>query len=234
MVSNCTWLIRTANQQPNSGRFLHPFHCRFSLHCIVSSGLMQVSLTVRIHDCFKLLPIIVWNLTFFHTVFCWSELAFCLKQLVQASPSFSTATSTPWEQSSYLASRCSWDCPSHSTSGSTRCSSASDQFTPIQSRYATSMQWTKQIPFINFHILTSFSYLPLQFNVMVNVIFSSPATVAAILAYLLDCTHLYWEASVKKDRGWFWWEKFKSYKYDARSEEFYRLPYGLSRYFPSL
>ncbi|CAD6214106.1 unnamed protein product [Miscanthus lutarioriparius] len=72
------------------------------------------------------------------------------------------------------------------------------------------------------------------FNVMVNVIFSSPATVAAILAYLLDCTHLYWEASVKKDRGWFWWEKFKSYKYDARSEEFYRLPYGLSRYFPSL
>ena len=76
--------------------------------------------------------------------------------------------------------------------------------------------------------------MPLQFNVMVNVIFSSPATVAAILAYLLDCTHLYWEASVKKDRGWFWWEKFKSYKYDARSEEFYRLPYGLSRYFPSL
>ncbi|KAJ1294555.1 hypothetical protein BS78_01G154000 [Paspalum vaginatum] len=72
------------------------------------------------------------------------------------------------------------------------------------------------------------------FNVMVNVIFSSPATVAAILAYLLDCTHLYWDAQVRKDRGWHWWEKFKSYKYDARSEEFYALPYGLSRYFPSL
>ncbi|CAO2170787.1 unnamed protein product [Urochloa humidicola] len=72
------------------------------------------------------------------------------------------------------------------------------------------------------------------FNVMVNVIFSSPATVAAILAYLLDCTHLYWEASVRKDRGWLWWEKFKSYKQDSRSEEFYSLPYGLSRYFPSL
>ncbi|RCV41378.1 hypothetical protein SEVIR_9G129800v4 [Setaria viridis] len=72
------------------------------------------------------------------------------------------------------------------------------------------------------------------FNVMVNVIFSSPATVAAILAYLLDCTHLYWEASVRKDRGWHWWEKFKSYKQDSRSEEFYALPYGLSRYFPSL
>ncbi|KAJ1294072.1 hypothetical protein BS78_01G118300 [Paspalum vaginatum] len=71
------------------------------------------------------------------------------------------------------------------------------------------------------------------FNVMVNVIFSSPATVAAILAYLLDCTHLYWEAQVRKDKGWHWWEKFKSYKYDTRSEEFYALPYGLSRYFPS-
>ncbi|TVU45585.1 hypothetical protein EJB05_05075 [Eragrostis curvula] len=72
------------------------------------------------------------------------------------------------------------------------------------------------------------------FNVMVNVIFSSPATVAAILAYLLDCTHLYWEASVWKDSGWHWWEKFKSYRHDPRSEEFYSLPYGLSRYFPSL
>lgn len=55
-----------------------------------------------------------------------------------------------------------------------------------------------------------------------------------MLGYLLDCTHLYWEASVRKDRGWFWWEKFKSYKQDSRSEEFYALPYGLSRYFPSL
>ncbi|WVZ60156.1 hypothetical protein U9M48_010212, partial [Paspalum notatum var. saurae] len=50
------------------------------------------------------------------------------------------------------------------------------------------------------------------FNVMVNVIFSSPAT----------------EAQVRKDRGWHWWEKFKSNKNDTRSEEFYALPYGLS------
>ncbi|PAN45581.1 hypothetical protein GQ55_9G125700 [Panicum hallii var. hallii] len=71
------------------------------------------------------------------------------------------------------------------------------------------------------------------FNVIVNIIFSSPATVAAILAYLLDCTHLYWDASVRKDRGWHWWEKFKSYRHDSRSEEFYALPYGLSKYFPS-
>ncbi|KAG8097860.1 hypothetical protein GUJ93_ZPchr0013g37067 [Zizania palustris] len=71
------------------------------------------------------------------------------------------------------------------------------------------------------------------FNVIVNVVFSSPATVAAILAYLLDCTHLYWDADVWKDRGFHWWEKFKAYRHDTRSEEFYSLPYGLSRYFPS-
>ncbi|VAI01262.1 unnamed protein product [Triticum turgidum subsp. durum] len=74
----------------------------------------------------------------------------------------------------------------------------------------------------------------LAFNVIVNVIFSSPATVAAILAYLLDCTHLYWEPHVRRDRGWLWLEKFKSYRHDGRSEEFYALPYGMSRYFPSL
>lgn len=73
-----------------------------------------------------------------------------------------------------------------------------------------------------------------QFNVIVNVIFSSPATVAAILAYFLDCTHLYWDAHVRKDRGWLWLEKFKSYRHDVRSEEFYALPYGMSKYFPSL
>ncbi|XP_006650432.2 nucleobase-ascorbate transporter LPE1-like [Oryza brachyantha] len=71
------------------------------------------------------------------------------------------------------------------------------------------------------------------FNVIVNVIFSSPATVAAILAYLLDCTHTYWDGLVWKDRGFHWWEKFKSYRHDPRSEEFYSLPYGLSKYFPS-
>jgi nucleobase transporter 1/2 len=66
------------------------------------------------------------------------------------------------------------------------------------------------------------------------VIFSSPATVAAILAYLLDCTHLYWEPHVRNDSGYLWLEKFKSYRHDVRSEEFYALPYGMSRYFPSL
>nr|CAD1832432.1 unnamed protein product [Ananas comosus var. bracteatus] len=73
-----------------------------------------------------------------------------------------------------------------------------------------------------------------SFNDVVNVIFSSPATVAAIIAYLLDWTHLYWEPSVRRDSGWHWWEKFRYYSTDTRSEEFYSLPYGLSKYFPSL
>ncbi|RWW40689.1 hypothetical protein BHE74_00053868 [Ensete ventricosum] len=69
---------------------------------------------------------------------------------------------------------------------------------------------------------------------MVNVIFSSPATVAAVVAYFLDCTLLRGEASIRRDRGWHWWDKFRSYRTDPRSEEFYALPYNLNKYFPSL
>ncbi|KAJ3673147.1 hypothetical protein LUZ60_006521 [Juncus effusus] len=71
------------------------------------------------------------------------------------------------------------------------------------------------------------------FNDIVNVIFSSPATVAALIAYLLDWTHCYWEPSIRKDRGMHWWDHFRYYSLDTRSEEFYALPYGLSKYFPS-
>ncbi|XP_074580333.1 LOW QUALITY PROTEIN: nucleobase-ascorbate transporter LPE1-like [Curcuma longa] len=72
------------------------------------------------------------------------------------------------------------------------------------------------------------------YNDMVNVIFSSPATVAAIIAYFLDSTLHHKEESTWKDRGWHWWEKYKTFKGDVRSEEFYGLPYNLSKYFPSL
>ncbi|XP_072989374.1 nucleobase-ascorbate transporter LPE1-like isoform X1 [Typha latifolia] len=72
------------------------------------------------------------------------------------------------------------------------------------------------------------------FNDIVNVIFSSPATVAAIIAYSLDNSHLYWQSSVRRDSGWHWWDKFRSFRTDTRSEEFYALPYNLSKYFPSL
>ncbi|KAG6511382.1 hypothetical protein ZIOFF_029450 [Zingiber officinale] len=72
------------------------------------------------------------------------------------------------------------------------------------------------------------------FNDMLNVIFSSPATVAAIIAYFLDCTLHHKEESTRKDRGWHWWEKYRTFKGDVRSEEFYGLPYNLNKYFPSL
>ncbi|KAJ4755468.1 Xanthine/uracil permease family protein [Rhynchospora pubera] len=71
------------------------------------------------------------------------------------------------------------------------------------------------------------------FNDIVNVIFSSSATVGAIIAYLLDWSHCYWDDTVRKDRGLHWFYKFRSYSSDARCEEFYALPYSLSKYFPS-
>ncbi|XP_068657708.1 nucleobase-ascorbate transporter 6-like [Aristolochia californica] len=73
-----------------------------------------------------------------------------------------------------------------------------------------------------------------SFDDMVNVIFSSPATVAAIVAFFLDCTLHHGDSTVQRDRGWHWWEKFRSFKSDTRSEEFYSLPFNLNKYFPSV
>ncbi|KMT10523.1 hypothetical protein BVRB_5g116470 [Beta vulgaris subsp. vulgaris] len=72
------------------------------------------------------------------------------------------------------------------------------------------------------------------FNDMVNVPFSSEAFVAGIVAYFLDNTLHRKESSVRKDRGKHWWDKFRSFKGDTRSEEFYSLPFNLNKYFPSV
>lgn len=72
------------------------------------------------------------------------------------------------------------------------------------------------------------------FNDMVNVPFSSEAFVAGIVAYFLDTTLHKKESSVRKDRGKHWWDKFRSFKGDTRSEEFYSLPFNLNKYFPSV
>ncbi|XP_076947598.1 nucleobase-ascorbate transporter 6-like [Bidens hawaiensis] len=72
------------------------------------------------------------------------------------------------------------------------------------------------------------------FNSMVNVPFSSEAFVAAMVAYFLDNTLHYKDGSVRRDRGKHWWDNFRSFKTDSRSEEFYSLPYNLNRYFPSV
>ncbi|GJN22240.1 hypothetical protein PR202_gb09791 [Eleusine coracana subsp. coracana] len=72
------------------------------------------------------------------------------------------------------------------------------------------------------------------FNDIVNVLFSSKAFVAGLVAYLLDNTLHRHESCVKKDRGYHWWDKFRSYRTDTRSEEFYSLPFNLNKFFPSV
>ena len=65
--------------------------------------------------------------------------------------------------------------------------------------------------------------LILQFNNIVQVIFSSPATVAIIVAYFLDFTLSRGHSSTRRDSGRHWWEKFRTFNKDIRSEEFYSL-----------
>ncbi|GAB4845620.1 Nucleobase-ascorbate transporter 6 [Ancistrocladus abbreviatus] len=72
------------------------------------------------------------------------------------------------------------------------------------------------------------------FNDMVNVPFSSEAFVAGIVAYFLDNTLQRKDPTVRKDRGKHWWDKFRSFKGDTRSDEFYSLPFNLNKYFPSV
>ncbi|KAI3440662.1 uncharacterized protein J3R85_003441 [Psidium guajava] len=70
------------------------------------------------------------------------------------------------------------------------------------------------------------------FNDMINVPLSSAPFIAGCLAYFLDNTLHKKDGAIRKDRGKEWWDKFKSYKGDARSEEFYSLPFNLNKYFP--
>ncbi|XP_030458126.1 nucleobase-ascorbate transporter 6 [Syzygium oleosum] len=72
------------------------------------------------------------------------------------------------------------------------------------------------------------------FNDIVNVPLSSEPFVAGCLAYFLDNTLHRKDGGVRKDRGKHWWDKFRSFKGDTRSEEFYSLPFNLNKYFPSV
>ncbi|KAJ9163717.1 hypothetical protein P3X46_023354 [Hevea brasiliensis] len=72
------------------------------------------------------------------------------------------------------------------------------------------------------------------FNDIVNVPFSSEAFVAGTVAYFLDNTLNRKDSAIRKDRGKHWWDKFRSFKGDTRSEEFYSLPLNLNKYFPSV
>ncbi|KAK0580330.1 hypothetical protein LWI29_000723 [Acer saccharum] len=68
-----------------------------------------------------------------------------------------------------------------------------------------------------------------SFNDIVQVIFSSPATVAILVAFLLDCTHSRGYSATRLDSGRHWWVKFRYFDKDTRSEEFYSLPMNLNR-----
>ncbi|KAF8378324.1 hypothetical protein HHK36_029663 [Tetracentron sinense] len=71
------------------------------------------------------------------------------------------------------------------------------------------------------------------FNDIINVPFSNEAFVAGILALFLDLT-LHRDSAARKDRGMHWWDKFRSFRTDTRSEEFYALPFNLNKFFPSV
>ncbi|KAH9620836.1 hypothetical protein KSS87_004700 [Heliosperma pusillum] len=74
----------------------------------------------------------------------------------------------------------------------------------------------------------------MAFNSMVQVIFASAATVGGILALFLDLTLHRSHTATRRDSGRHWWKKFRTFEGDTRSHEFYSLPWGLNRYFPSL
>ncbi|CAL5377504.1 unnamed protein product [Camellia sinensis] len=71
-------------------------------------------------------------------------------------------------------------------------------------------------------------------NKTMQLVFTSPATVAAIIAVFLDCTVARKHCSTRTDSGRHWWEKFRYFDKDPRSAEFYSLPGGLTKYFPSV
>lgn len=73
-----------------------------------------------------------------------------------------------------------------------------------------------------------------QFNDMINVPFSSEPFVAGLLALFLDFTLHQKDSQTRRDRGMHWWDRFRSFKTDTRSEEFYSLPFNLNKFFPSV
>jgi len=83
-------------------------------------------------------------------------------------------------------------------------------------------------------LLTMVAFSSRQFNDMINVPFSSKAFVAVLVALFLDNTIQRRDTSVRRDRGYQWWDKFRSFKTDSRSEEFYSLPFNLNKFFPSV
>ncbi|KAL0545563.1 hypothetical protein IC582_015449 [Cucumis melo] len=72
------------------------------------------------------------------------------------------------------------------------------------------------------------------FNDVIVVIFISHATIASLVALILDCTLFRENDATRKDSGLLWWEKFCLYSSDVRNDEFYALPFCLNKLFPSV
>lgn len=71
------------------------------------------------------------------------------------------------------------------------------------------------------------------FNNAMQVLFSSAATVAIMVAFFLDSTHSRGDSLTPLDSGRQWWRRFRYFHTDTRSAEFYSLPYNMNRFFPS-
>ncbi|KAG6506834.1 nucleobase-ascorbate transporter 6-like [Zingiber officinale] len=72
------------------------------------------------------------------------------------------------------------------------------------------------------------------FNDSISIFFSSQVLVAGSVAYFLDNTLKRNDGTTRKDRGYHFWDRFRSFRSDPRSEEFYSLPFNLNKYFPSV
>ncbi|XP_072953732.1 nucleobase-ascorbate transporter 6-like [Typha angustifolia] len=72
------------------------------------------------------------------------------------------------------------------------------------------------------------------FNDIINVTFSSKPFVAGFVAFFLDNTLHRHDHATRRDRGYHWWDRFRSFRTDTRSEEFYSLPFNLNKFFPSV
>ncbi|KAG0519847.1 hypothetical protein BDA96_08G021600 [Sorghum bicolor] len=69
------------------------------------------------------------------------------------------------------------------------------------------------------------------FNDLINTVFSSPATVGFIVSMVLDNTLRVRNGD--RDRGMPWWARFRTFRGDSRTVEFYNLPFSLNRFFPA-
>ncbi|KAF6175902.1 hypothetical protein GIB67_003390 [Kingdonia uniflora] len=137
---------------------------------------------------------------------------------------------TASEQSSYWAFPFSWDYQCHSTSKSTPQAKLMVQCILMQD--GEGLSFNSIICVLNGAVnrrLTS-----ILFNDMINVPLSSEAFVAGVVAYFLDVTLHKNDSETRRDRGMHWWDKFRYFGRDTRSEEFYRLPFNLNKFFPSM